>query len=45
MVQRQPLLKCQELGPSTEPVLIVMSGNIEVLSSAKQQIQADFAQV
>ena len=36
MVQRQPLPKCQKLGPSTEQAL--MSVNIEGLSSAKQQI-------
>ena len=41
MVQRQPPPKCQKLGPSTEPALMVMSVNIEGLSSAKQQILAE----
>ena len=41
MVQRHPPPKCQKLGPSTEPVLMVMSVNIEELSSTKQQIIAE----
>ena len=41
MVQRQPPLKCQKLMPSTYPALMVMSVNIEGLSSAKQHILAE----
>ena len=41
MVQRQPPPKCLKLGASTEPVLMVMSVNIEGLSSTKQQILAE----
>lgn len=41
MVRRQPPPRRQTHGPSTEPALMVMSINIEGLSSAKQQILAD----
>ena len=41
MVQRQPPPKCQKLGPSTKPALMLMSVNIEGLSSAKQQILSE----
>ena len=40
MVQRQLSPKCQKLNASTEPTLMVMSVNIEGLSSANQQILA-----
>ena len=41
MVQRQPPPTCQKLGPSTELELMVMSVNIEGLSSTKQQLLAE----
>ena len=41
MVQRQSPPKCQKLGPYTDPALMVMSVNIEGLSSVKQQILAE----
>ena len=41
LVKRQLPPKCHKLGTSTEPALMVMSVNIEGLSSAKQQIIAE----
>ena len=41
MVLRQPLPKCQKFSPATAPALMVISVNIEGLSSVKQQIPAE----
>ena len=37
MMQRQTPPKCKQIGPTTEPELLVMPVNIEGLSSGKQQ--------